>query len=210
MGRTIKQAQPHGGERETKMQTFGQTDATQVATTGSAPVPDADGIVPFTMEDLSKMPTKELVALHNGQPGVNRVSKFENRAIAISRTFAALGNEPELGNPQGITINGGTTVTNAHKPPAKGVKKAKKKAVKKTPAKAKAKRKATAGVRDGSKSAKIITLLQRPKGATLDEIMEKMTWLAHSVRGFISTLIKNGTKVESFKPEGGKRTYRIA
>ena len=53
-------------------------------------------------------------------------------------------------------------------------------------------------------------MLQRKNGATLPEIMDKMGWQKHTVRGFMAgTMKKAGYTVESFKPEGGERTYRI-
>ena len=40
--------------------------------------------------------------------------------------------------------------------------------------------------------------------------MEEMGWQAHTVRGFMAGALKGaGYEVESFKPEGGERTYRI-
>ena len=64
--------------------------------------------------------------------------------------------------------------------------------------------------REGSKTAQVVTLLQRKNGATLAEIMEKMGWQKHTVRGFMAGAMKKaGYTVESFKPEGGERTYRI-
>ena len=64
--------------------------------------------------------------------------------------------------------------------------------------------------RPGSKSAQVVAMLQRDNGATLAEIMEKMGWQKHTVRGFIAGAMKKaGYTVESFKPEGGERTYRI-
>jgi hypothetical protein len=66
------------------------------------------------------------------------------------------------------------------------------------------------GVREGSKTAQVVALLKRENGATLAEIMEKMGWLKHTVRGFMAGAMKKaGYTVESFKPEGGERTYRI-
>jgi hypothetical protein len=63
---------------------------------------------------------------------------------------------------------------------------------------------------EGSKTAQVVTKLQRKKGATLAEIMEKMGWQRHTVRGFMAgTMKKAGFTVESFKPEGVERTYRI-
>ena len=53
-------------------------------------------------------------------------------------------------------------------------------------------------------------MLQRKKGATLVEIMETMGWQRHTVRGFVAGALKKaGYTVESFKPAGGERTYRI-
>jgi hypothetical protein len=50
-------------------------------------------------------------------------------------------------------------------------------------------------------------MLQRKNGATLVEIMEKMDWQRHTVRGFMAGSMKKAG--ESFKPEGGERTYRL-
>jgi hypothetical protein len=62
-----------------------------------------------------------------------------------------------------------------------------------------------------SKTAQVVAMLQRPEGATITEIMQKMGWLKHTVRGFMAgTMKKAGYNVESFKPEGGERSYRIA
>jgi hypothetical protein len=73
-----------------------------------------------------------------------------------------------------------------------------------------AKAKDAAGPRAGSKMAQVIAMMQRKNGATLPEIMEKMGWQRHTVRGFMAGAMKKaGFVVESFKPEGGERTYRI-
>jgi hypothetical protein len=68
------------------------------------------------------------------------------------------------------------------------------------------------GVRAGSKTATILDLLRRAKGATLAEIMEVAAWQAHSVRGFISGTLgkKMGLTVKSEKREDGTRVYSIA
>jgi hypothetical protein len=64
--------------------------------------------------------------------------------------------------------------------------------------------------REGSKTAQVVAMLQRKNGATLSEIMEKMGWQKHTVRGFMAgAMRKAGFTVESFKPGGGERTYRI-
>jgi hypothetical protein len=76
-------------------------------------------------------------------------------------------------------------------------------------AKKSAKKDEGTGPRDGSKTAQVVAMLQRKNGATLSEIMD-MGWQKHTVRGFMAGAInKAGYTVESFKPEGGERTYRI-
>jgi hypothetical protein len=70
--------------------------------------------------------------------------------------------------------------------------------------------KSESGPREGSKTAQVVAMLQREGGATLAEIMEKMGWQKHTVRGFMAGAMKKaGYTVESFKPEGGERSYRI-
>ena len=61
-----------------------------------------------------------------------------------------------------------------------------------------------------SKSAKILEMIGRAKGATLAEIGKATDWQAHSVRGFLSTAAKKqGIKIESSKNDAGDRVYRI-
>jgi Protein of unknown function (DUF3489) len=61
-----------------------------------------------------------------------------------------------------------------------------------------------------SKQAQVIGLLQRPQGATIDEIATVMGWQRHTVRGLISGALKKklGLQVISEKTERG-RLYRI-
>jgi Protein of unknown function (DUF3489) len=61
-------------------------------------------------------------------------------------------------------------------------------------------------------TAKVLELIQRPKGATLAELMQATGWLKHSVRGFISGALgtKMGLKIDSTKREDGERVYTLA
>ena len=166
-----------------------------------------------TQEDLATM-TKDwvasrLVEVWNSFAGappfgdLKEVKRFTDRTAAIARIWQAaqrLGEEVEK-------------EAAAEPAPAAKPKKAKAAptAAKGAPKKAKATKDTTAKpARDGSKTAQVVAMLQRKNGATLAEIMEKMGWQRHTVRGFMAGAMKKaGYTVESFKPEGGDRTYRI-
>ncbi|RAI40470.1 hypothetical protein CH341_23755 [Rhodoplanes roseus] len=64
--------------------------------------------------------------------------------------------------------------------------------------------------RADSKQAYVITMLQRPEGATITAIMEVTGWRPHSVRGFLSAVVRKslGLTLASDKGEHG-RVYRI-
>ena len=82
-------------------------------------------------------------------------------------------------------------------------------------AKKKAKRalraKPSAG-RANTKQTQLVAMLQRPDGATVDEIAKKLEWQAHSVRGAFVGVIKKrlNLKLDSEKIDGRGRVYRVA
>ncbi|WP_323032554.1 DUF3489 domain-containing protein [Paracoccus sp. (in: a-proteobacteria)] len=65
--------------------------------------------------------------------------------------------------------------------------------------------------RGGTKQAMLISLLQRPEGVTMDEIVAATGWLAHSARGAMSGALgkKLGLVVSSVKEERRGRVYRL-
>jgi hypothetical protein len=65
--------------------------------------------------------------------------------------------------------------------------------------------------REGSKAAKVLSLLRRPDGASLKELMKATGWLAHSVRGFLSGTIAKSLKrkLVSAKSYDGERRYSV-
>ena len=66
--------------------------------------------------------------------------------------------------------------------------------------------------REDSKQAQLIAMLRRAKGASIDEVVEALSWEPHTVRGAIAGALKKklGLNVISEKDEKRGRTYRIA
>lgn len=60
-----------------------------------------------------------------------------------------------------------------------------------------------------SKSAAVLAMLQRPEGATLDQLVIATGWLPHTARAALTGLKKKGHDVTSDIPAGGVRTYRV-
>lgn len=68
--------------------------------------------------------------------------------------------------------------------------------------------KKTAGKPRETKISKVIALLERKDGATLDEMVEATGWLPHTVRAALTGLKKKGHTIERDK-RGKVTCYRI-
>jgi Protein of unknown function (DUF3489) len=155
-------------------------------------------------------PAERLVAIWNSLPGVTPVKGFKSAKTAAGRIWEQIQKLGETEKPKAERkAKSGAQAAMGAPAKAKATKKAT--GTKKAPkAKKAAKAQETAGPREGSKTAQVVAMLQRKNGATLAEIMDKMGWQKHTVRGFMAGAMKKaGYNVESFKPEGGERTYRI-
>jgi Protein of unknown function (DUF3489) len=124
----------------------------------------------------------------------------------VALPVPAAGEAPEIvanvgaQEPQGAPAETPATEKPA---PAKKARKAKKEP---KPAKSEE----SAGPREGSKTARVVAMLKREGGVSLEEIMQQMGWQKHTVRGFMAGAMKKaGYTVESFKSEAGARSYRI-
>src|ERR1017187_3638803 len=161
--------------------------------------------------------SERLVAIWNSLAGVTPVKRFKDHNAAARRIWERIQNlgppeTPQADQPEPKTerkAKGGAQAAKGAPAKAKATKKAT--AAKSAPKGAKAaKTRETGGPREGSKTAHVVAMLQRKNGATLAGIMDKMGWQKHTVRGFMAGAMKKaGYTVESFKPEGGERTYRI-
>jgi hypothetical protein len=149
---------------------------------------------------------ERLVEIWNSLTGVTPVKKFKDRSTAVARICKRIeGLEDAKPEPAKKAL------ARAQKPqlaPSKA--KATKNASRGKQALKGRKKAATA--REGSKKADIVALLEKPKGATLAELMKLTGWQAHSLRGLISGTLgkKMGLTVTSTKREDGERVYSIS
>jgi len=63
-------------------------------------------------------------------------------------------------------------------------------------------------IRPGSKQAVIIDLMVRPKGATLDELIQATEWLPHTTRAALTGLRKRGYGIERTRGDDKITRYR--
>jgi hypothetical protein len=62
-----------------------------------------------------------------------------------------------------------------------------------------------------TKHAQLLQLLNRPDGASIEDMMQATAWQQHSVRGFLAGTVKKkmGLALTSSRAEGDVRRYRI-
>ena len=133
-------------------------------------------------------PASRLVEVWNSIPGYVPVKKFANRKTAVVRIWKAIQ-----------SLDGGVAARARNKARADQTGDATRTPVPQVV------------VRPDSKTGKVLAMLRRTEGATLQEIMNVTDWQAHSVRGFVSgTLGKNlRITVVSAKGVDGQRRYSV-
>jgi len=168
-------------------------------------------------ELAAQWPAERLVAILNSLPGEKPVKGFKSAQAAVSRIWKRIQGLGDAAKPESAPAKpkagkkAKAGARSAQGAPTKGETTKKAKPAKAAPkAKKAAKAKDGGGPREGSKMGEVIAMMQRKGGATISEIMKAMSWQRHTVRGFVAGALKKaGYAVESFKPEGGERSYRL-
>jgi hypothetical protein len=179
--------------------------------------------------------TARLIDIWNGLPGVTPVTKFKDRKTALNRIWNAIQSlgadvagepAPEIEAQSEVTsepmAESQEAATGSMRPePVASVDEqvpdvtpaepeATKKATRKT--KTRTGEKVATAPREASKTSRVIEMLKREGGATLEDIMTEMGWLKHTTRAMLSaggSLTKNHGLVVTSAVVGDKRTYSI-
>jgi hypothetical protein len=181
-------------------------------------VPDSEQFA--TLEELAGLasgwPTSRLIEIWNGIPGVTPVNKFKDRKTAVARIWnairildtdivieddaapesepAAIGElEAQPGQEtESLTRESEANVGEQAPDFASEEEEATKKATRKE--KAPTGERAVKAPREASKTSRVIEMLKRQGGVTIEEIMTEMGWLKHTTRAMLSaggSLTKN-------------------
>jgi uncharacterized protein DUF3489 len=125
-------------------------------------------------------------------------------SVAASSASEKSKNRPTLDRPSAVKIAA------AQSKPVKKVRDRPKVSAAKKASIAKPVGKSSRKAAAGSKQDRVIALLQRPGGATLDNLVKATGWQPHSVRGFLAGTVRKKLKLQlQSQKVDGRRTYRI-
>src|ERR1019366_4339962 len=135
----------------------------ELAAAATAAGAQSFGSQPELAHLAASWPAERLVEIWNSLLGEAPVKKFQNPKTAISRIWERIQHlgeppkpKPERKTSVGAQVAQGAPAKKAHKPPKKAtVRKAE-------------------GVREGSKTAQVVAILQRKGGATMSDLIAKM------------------------------------
>jgi hypothetical protein len=142
----------------------------------------------------------------NNRPYSLRITKAGLRAIEVQVVAEAADNNATADPDEVAAVDVPTEAKSSGRP-----SRAKRSGAKKTAAvSAKATKASSDRIKPDSKQDKIVALLQRREGATLDALVKETQWQKHSVRGFLAGTVRKKLKLPLLSEKiGGVRTYRI-
>jgi hypothetical protein len=142
----------------------------------------------------------------DNRPYSLRITKAGLRAIEVEDAAEA-SDKNGAADPDEVEIAEASTEAKSIERPNR----AKRSAAKKTAAvSAKTTKTSSDRSKSDSKRDKIVALLQRPEGATLDALVKETQWQKHSVRGFLAGTVRKKLKLPLLSEKiDGVRTYRI-
>jgi hypothetical protein len=138
----------------------------------------------------------------DSRPYSLRITKAGLRAIEVEDGAEASDDSPAADRVEAASIEAKSPVQSSRARRG-GVKKA-------AGASATATKASSDRIRPDSKQDRILILLQRPQGATLDVLVKETEWQKHSVRGFLAGTVRKKLKLPLISEKiEGVRTYRI-
>ena len=142
----------------------------------------------------------------DNRPYSLRITKAGLRAIEVQDVAEASDNNAAA-DPDEVAAADVPTEAKSNERPGR----AKRSGAKKTAAvSAKTTKASSDQVKPDSKQDKIVALLRRPEGATLDALVKETQWQKHSVRGFLAGTVRKKLKLSLLSEKiDGVRTYRI-
>jgi hypothetical protein len=142
----------------------------------------------------------------DNRPYSLRITKAGLRAIEVQEVAEAPDNNAAT-DPNEVVAADVSAAAKSNERPSR----AKRLGAKKTAAgSAKATKASPDRAKTDSKQDKIVALLQRPTGATLDALVNEAQWQKHSVRGFLAGTVRKKLKLPLLSEKiDGVRTYRI-
>jgi hypothetical protein len=137
----------------------------------------------------------------DNRPHSLRITKAGLKAIEVE-DVAETSDKNAAADPDEVAAADASAAAKSSERPSR----AKRSGAKKTAAvSAKATRASTDRIKPDSKQDRIVALLQRPEGATLDALVKETEWQKHSVRGFLAGTVRGKAKAAKTKKTAAAR-----